>query len=56
MAEEPIAKELFYILSCPVCKGKIKYSEGKKTVECIDCRIKYPIEDGIPILMPPKGK
>jgi uncharacterized protein len=50
---DPIPKELFDILACPVCKGGLKYTEDKKMLECKECRIKYPIEDGIPIILPP---
>jgi uncharacterized protein YbaR (Trm112 family) len=53
---EPIAKELFDILACPVCKGKLRYASDKKHLECSQCQIKYPIEGGIPVLLPPKGK
>ena len=51
---DPIAKELFDILECPVCKGKIQYTADKKALECKECKTKYPIEDGIPVIMPPK--
>ena len=56
MEIEPIAKELFDILCCPQCNGKLKYTEGKKGLECADCRMKYPIEEGIPILQSQKGR
>lgn len=55
METEPISKELFDILACPQCKGNLKYAEGKKELECSQCKIKYPIEDGIPVLLPRKG-
>jgi hypothetical protein len=54
--EEPVAKELFNILSCPVCKGGLRYTKDKKKIECSQCLTKYPIEGGIPVLLPPKGK
>jgi len=54
--QEPIAKELFDILACPVCKGKLRYTGDRKKIECSLCLIKYPIEQGIPVLLPPKGK
>ena len=53
---DPIAKELFDILACPVCKGKIQYTKDKKQLECSQCRTKYPIENGIPVILPPKHK
>ena len=53
---DPIPKELFDILACPVCRAKLKYTADKKAIECIQCRTKYPVEDGIPVILPPKGK
>jgi uncharacterized protein YbaR (Trm112 family) len=50
---DPIAKELFDILACPVCKGKLQYTADKKDLECKQCKTKYPIEGGIPVIMPP---
>jgi len=55
MPETSIPIDLFDILACPVCKGKLDYAEDKKGIKCIKCSIKYPIEDGIPILLPPKS-
>jgi uncharacterized protein YbaR (Trm112 family) len=53
---DPIAKELFDILACPVCRGKLRYASDKKKLECEQCRVKYPIENGIPVILPPKMK
>ena len=39
-------------LACPVCKGSLK-SVGVNQVECLSCKAVYPVEDGIPILLPP---
>jgi uncharacterized protein YbaR (Trm112 family) len=50
------------ILVCPVCKGTLELrseEEGadgdvlKGTLDCAACNEKYPIEDGIPNLLPP---
>jgi uncharacterized protein YbaR (Trm112 family) len=51
------------ILCCPVCKGdltltvtsenEVEILEGKLT--CAACRVDYPIEEGIPDLLPPTG-
>jgi uncharacterized protein len=45
---------LLKVLACPVCKGTLKYEREKQTLHCAKCKIRYPIKDGIPILMPPK--
>ncbi|MEM3861764.1 MAG: methytransferase partner Trm112 [Thermoplasmatales archaeon] len=55
-------KDLLDIICCPVCKGDLVLSvdsiEGdeiiKGTLECRNCNYRYPIEDGIPNLLPPK--
>ena len=52
--EDPISKELFDILACPVCKADLKYGEAKKSLVCTKCGHKYPIKDGIPVLLPPE--
>lgn len=49
------------ILACPVCKGdlELKIDEEKDgevisgTIICKKCGEKYPIEDGIPNMLPP---
>ncbi|MBS3096078.1 Trm112 family protein [Candidatus Woesearchaeota archaeon] len=54
--EYPIPKELFEILACPLCKADLEYTKGKKGLVCSKCSVKYPIKDGIPVLMAPKTK
>ena len=55
-------RELLDILACPVCKGNLEL-EIKREVEgeiiegilrCPKCSVDYPIEDGIPNLLPPE--
>jgi len=53
--------ELLDILRCPVCRGKLTLTvaarEGTEIVRgnlaCPKCPADYPIEDGIPNLLPP---
>ena len=42
-------KELLNILACPACKGEVELQENK--IVCIKCQRKYPIRDGIPIML-----
>ncbi|HOE27203.1 MAG TPA: Trm112 family protein [bacterium] len=44
-----IDKELLEILACPACKAEVKL-EGEKIV-CLGCGRRYPIRDGIPIML-----
>jgi uncharacterized protein YbaR (Trm112 family) len=41
--------DLAQILACPTCKGKLFRKEG--TYECASCRLSYPIQAEIPILL-----
>ena len=43
---------LLSLLACPLCKGSLK-GTGVHQVECLSCKTAYPVEDGIPILLPP---
>lgn len=44
-----IDKELLDILACPSCKGDVD-EQGEKIV-CRNCGRKYPIVDGIPVML-----
>lgn len=44
-----IDKELLEILACPACRGDLR--EDKERLVCQSCGLKYPIDDGIPILL-----
>jgi uncharacterized protein len=54
MAKDPIPKEIFDILACPLCRNELEYTKGKKGLVCTSCAQKYPITQGIPVLLPPK--
>lgn len=44
-----IDKELLDILACPACKADVAL-EGDRIV-CAECGRRYPIKDGIPIML-----
>ena len=47
-----IALELIAILRCPRCKGQLRVTEGERpTLDCVACRLRYPVRDGIPIML-----
>ncbi|MBW6469744.1 MAG: methytransferase partner Trm112 [Methanosarcinaceae archaeon] len=54
-------KELMNILACPICKGDLVLNITKEndeeivsgTIYCSKCNEHYPIEDGIPNMLPP---
>ena len=44
-----IDKKLLEILACPACKSGVKL-EGDKII-CTECGLRYPIKDGIPVML-----
>jgi hypothetical protein len=42
-------KELLDILVCPACKADVKL-DGEKIV-CVKCARRYPMKDGIPVML-----
>ncbi|HDP24092.1 MAG TPA: Trm112 family protein [Deltaproteobacteria bacterium] len=46
-----IDKELLDILACPKCKGDLTLEDDESGLVCPACRLKYPIEDEIPIML-----
>jgi uncharacterized protein YbaR (Trm112 family) len=49
-----IDEELLEILACPACKGDITQVEDR--IVCTQCGRKYPIKDGIPIMLVDKAE
>jgi len=46
-----IDKELLEILVCPDCKADVKLDEEHQKIVCTGCGKRYPIRDGIPIML-----
>lgn len=44
-----IDAKLLEILACPLCKTEVKL-EGESLV-CVQCGRRYPIRDGIPVML-----
>ena len=44
-----IDKELLDILACPACKADVELRENK--IVCKKCGKKYPIREGIPVML-----
>ncbi|HID43038.1 MAG TPA: Trm112 family protein [Archaeoglobaceae archaeon] len=55
-------RSLLDILACPMCKGDLELiveEEGDEEIItgkliCEKCKIEYPIEEGIPNMLPPE--
>ena len=48
---EMINKDLLDILACPACKEKVLLDDQGKYLVCETCRVRYPIEDDIPVML-----
>jgi len=44
-----IDQDLLDILACPACRAEVRL-EGDRIV-CTSCRRRYPVRDGIPVLL-----
>ena len=49
-----IDDELMEILACPACKGPVELQE--EWIVCQECGLRYPIRDGIPIMLVEEAK
>ncbi len=49
-----IDKKLLEILACPACKSRVELKDD--SVCCTGCKKKYPIKDGIPVMLVEEGK
>ena len=44
-------KKLLEILCCPKCKGNLVYDDENQKLVCELCRLRYPINDDIPVML-----
>ncbi|MGI8548746.1 MAG: Trm112 family protein [Gemmatimonadaceae bacterium] len=47
----PLAPQLLEILVCPKCKGPLEHREREDSLICQRDKLRYPIRDGIPIML-----
>ena len=47
--DKMIDKELLDILACPACKADVELKENK--IVCKKCGKKYPVREGIPVML-----
>lgn len=43
--------KLLEVLACPKCKGDLVYDRENNLLICDNCRLRYRIEDDIPIML-----
>jgi len=51
-----IDARLIEILACPLCKAKIMLNTDKTEIICSKCKLAYPIDDGIPVMLIDKAR
>jgi len=48
--------KLLDILACPCCHGRFRQQDGPDRLECLECGRRYPVQGGIPILLPEQAE
>jgi uncharacterized protein YbaR (Trm112 family) len=51
-----ISPELLEVLACPKCKQKVELDEEGSALVCQTDRLRYPIVDGIPVMLIDEAK
>lgn len=49
-----VPEELLAILVCPVCHAPVHQIEAE--LECTGCGLRYPVDDGIPVMLPESAR
>ncbi|MCS7234328.1 MAG: Trm112 family protein [Synergistetes bacterium] len=44
-------RELLNLIACPKCKGDLELDREERFYICKSCKLAYPIDDGIPVLL-----
>ncbi len=44
-------QKLLDILACPQCKDSLILAQDKTGLTCEACQLRYPIKDGIPVML-----
>jgi uncharacterized protein len=44
-------ERLLEILVCPDCHGAVEHKERRHLVVCTECGLRYPVRDGIPVML-----
>ncbi len=46
-----ISPELLKILACPKCKQAVELSTAGDYINCLSCRLRFPIRNDIPVML-----
>lgn len=44
-------QRLLDILVCPDCHGAVEHKERRHLIVCMECGLRYPVRDGIPVML-----
>lgn len=47
----PLDEALREVLVCPKCKGELTYETEPEALVCGACRLRYRVEDEIPVML-----
>ncbi|MFT4571984.1 MAG: hypothetical protein ACI8TX_001316 [Hyphomicrobiaceae bacterium] len=47
----PVSEQLAKILVCPKCHKKLKVAAGGEALDCLPCKLRYPVRDGVPVML-----
>ena len=46
-----IPAQIVKTVVCPVCHGSLRFNEDFTKLRCVECDKRYPVKDGIPVLL-----
>ncbi len=44
-------KKQIDMIACPECHSKLTYDKAAKELVCDKCKLAYPVQDGIPVML-----
>ncbi|MFQ5352912.1 MAG: Trm112 family protein [Candidatus Binatia bacterium] len=51
-----LGDELLDLLVCPRCHGRLRLSGDQTWLDCEACRLRFPVEDDIPVMLVEKAQ
>ncbi len=46
-----VPPQLLALLVCPRCKGELVWRDEPPALDCPQCRLRFPVRDGIPVML-----
>jgi uncharacterized protein YbaR (Trm112 family) len=51
MTVSGVPAQLLEIMQCPACGGTLREEAKPVSLVCNDCGLRYPVRDGIPVML-----